>query len=421
MRKTDKGKPSSDAGIRTEQSALLQLLAGALFAAPLRFSEEPDWERLMQEASQQAVLPLAFEAAKDLLPAEPAAALQEPVDDALVSNLCKEYEHIELHRAMEEAGIPYVVMKGSASAAYYPQPMLRMMGDVDFLVRREDAERAGGVLEKLGFRATGDRTNPIHQSYVREDPAQRAEWELHWSPNGIPRNEAGERIRALLGDSIESAVLRETENGCYRVPDAFHHGLMLLIHTAMHLMHSGVGLRHLCDWAVFAAGFSEEEFRGIFEEKLRSAGLWDFAAVLTALSVRWLGCPDPGWTGLRDPELLDGLLCDILNGGNFGKKDRERLNQAKLMVDRSEGALHRGKGLRNLISALNVKARRSMPALRRFPFLLPVAWLKVVLQHMGRVLLGRRPSLRLGRMLEGAKERGELYAQLRIFEQAGDE
>lgn len=409
-------------GTGPEQELLLALLSHALFEREIRLPEDADWNALFREARQQAVLPLVFESVKEQLPPSVRDALQDWVEEALVNNLLVDYEHVELHETMSGAGIGYVVMKGSASAAYYPKPMLRMMGDVDFLVHAEDAERGGELLRSLGFRETAERDNPIHQAYVRRGEDGRcSEWELHWLPNGIPRNETGERIRELLADSVETACLHETDNGAYLVPDDFHHGLMILIHTAMHLMHSGVGLRHLCDWAVFASHFSGDAFRALFEEKLREVGLWDFAAALTAISVRYLGCPDARWQGDLPESLTQGLLLDILRGGNFGKKDRERLNEAKLLVNRREGTVRRGAWLRNAASAMNEKSRRLMPSCRKNPLLLPIGWLRVGLRQIGRILRGRSPGLHLKSMVEGAAERSALYEQLRIYENAGDE
>lgn len=409
-------------GLTRQRELLLALVSRALFERGPELPEDADWNAVFREAQQQAVLPLAFESVKNLLPPALAAALKMIAEEYLLNNLLVDYEHVELHEAMSAAGIPYVVMKGSASAAYYPKPMLRMMGDVDFLVRPEDVERGKETLRALGFRETAERDNPIHQAFVRDnEDARRSEWELHWLPNGIPRNETGERIRALLSDSVETARLHRTDDGCYLVPDDFHHGLMILIHTAMHLMHSGVGLRHLCDWAVFAAHFSEEDFRTLFEEKLRDAGLWDFAAALTAVSVRYLGCPDPHWQGELPEELTESLLLDILRGGNFGKKDRERLNEAKLLVNTREGTVRRGAWLRNAASAMNEKARRLIPAARKTPLLLPLGWLCVAFRQLWRVARGKRPALRLKGMIEGAAARSALYQQLRIYENAGDE
>ena len=46
------------------------------------------------------------------------------------------HAHAELTSILQ--GIPFVTMKGYASAYYYPQPIRRTMGDVDFLVHPSD-------------------------------------------------------------------------------------------------------------------------------------------------------------------------------------------------------------------------------------------------------------------------------------------
>ena len=187
--------------ISENQEILMLLLGEALFGREAKLPTEVDWRGVFKEAKQQSVLPLAFEAARPRLTEELAAEYSERVDKLVVNNMYMEFDHVELHACMSEAEIPYVVMKGSASAAYYPRPLLRMMGDVDFLVSREDAARAGEALKRMGFRETAERDNPIHQAYRRDDGMTHvSEWELHWSPNGIPRNESGEKIRALLAD-----------------------------------------------------------------------------------------------------------------------------------------------------------------------------------------------------------------------------
>lgn len=46
----------------------------------------------------------------------------------------------------------------------------------------------------------------------------------------------------------------------------------MLLHVAGHLINTGIGLRHLCDWAVFVAKFSDEGFCEMFEDKLKAVG-----------------------------------------------------------------------------------------------------------------------------------------------------
>lgn len=62
-----------------------------------------------------------------------------------------------------------------------------------------------------------------------------------------------------------------------------------------HLLGEGIGLRHLCDWAVFADSLKEKEFRSLFETKLKSIGLWKFACILSQVCYKYLHCHNLSW------------------------------------------------------------------------------------------------------------------------------
>ena len=66
-------------------------------------------------------------------------------------------------RAMEDNGIPLLLLKGAALAhLVYRDPTLRPMRDVDVLVRARDAPRAARVLESCGFAVAGPVVPPGH-------------------------------------------------------------------------------------------------------------------------------------------------------------------------------------------------------------------------------------------------------------------
>ena len=399
-----------------EQKVLLELLGAALFGKEPQIPEGIDWPAVAEEAMTQAVLPLAVQAMGERIPEELRAKFAEKADAAIIHNMSMEWEHITLHEWLSEAEIPYVILKGSASAAWYPTPMLRMMGDVDFLVDPKDEARAAALLGERGF-IRGDVT-PEDVSYFRKNPdGELVEFELHHSVKGIPAGTAGERTAACLADLIGTALLHETENGSYRIPDAFHHGLILLLHTANPMINSGVGLRHLCDWAVFVNRFSPEDFCALFEEKLRTIGLWRFACLLTALCTETLGSREQPWAALdAEPELLEAMREDIFAAGNFGGKDEQRLNQAKLMTDKSKGGVDDTGMLRQLVLTMNEKARRAMPAAEKVPALLPAGWIYAGGRHLVRIALGKSPRIKLKETVEGAAERREIYRRFHLFE-----
>lgn len=93
-------------------------------------------------------------------------------------------EHGELHELMTANNMPYVAMKGLASAMYYPEPNLRSMGDVDFLVYPEDLKKAGKLLESARFTIDhGEEEESKHIAYHRPPMSV---WEMHRNVNGMP-------------------------------------------------------------------------------------------------------------------------------------------------------------------------------------------------------------------------------------------
>ena len=189
----------------------------------------------------------------------------------------------------------------------------------------------------------------------------------------------------------------------------------MLLHVAGHLISTGIGLRHLCDWAVFVAKFSDEEFCEMFEDKLKAVGLWRFAQLLTQLSVKYLHCPAKEWCGVGDDDYLEMMMVDIMNGGNFGVKDKNRINQAKLMTNTGKG-VDATSLLKQLFLTMNEKARRGMPITAKVPFLLPVGWMYVGGRHLVRIMQRRRPTIDVKDMIAGAAERKEIYKEFRLFE-----
>ena len=390
------------------QIQLLELVSFALFGGEK--CDMPLTTEVLIEAEQQAVLTLMKVKQEDF------PELYLVYMQSLVNNVRIDYEHAEAHRLLNTAGIPYVVLKGSVSAAYYPESMLRTMGDVDLLIAKSDLSKVDMILRKNGFCPTGDKEHHCHMVYHRRVYDILSTWEVHWEPSGIPNGKAGDKIQEYLEDIISSAESFKVPEGEYMVPTAFHHGLVMLLHVAGHLINSGIGLRHLCDWAVFASKFSDEEFCEVFEEKLKTVGLWRFAQLLMQLSIKYLHCPAKKWCGVGDDDYLVLMMIDIMNGGNFGSKDKNRINQAKLMTNAGKGKVDDTSFLKQLFLTMNEKARIGMPITAKAPLLLPIGWIFVGVRHLIRIKQKKRPSINVKDMISGASERKEIYKEFQLFE-----
>lgn len=397
------------------QALLIKIIANQLFGAEncLDHPDGIDWAAVMSEARQQAVFPtvFSFAAEKKLsnhIPKE-YSRLYYASTAAVVRDL---YNHSRLHHLLTSHNIPYVILKGQASARYYPDPALRATGDIDFLVKKEDLHAVDALLTAGGFQKSDDaQKHEFHWSYQ----AAGTELELHWDLPGVPET-GHDVIRAYSADMIEQGSVVTDPGSTFCVPSPFHHGLVLLLHTVSHLAGTGIGLRHLCDWLVFENSLSEEAFLELFAKPLQDIGLWTFAQVLTKIGVMYFGCGKRDWCKDAKDAVCTAFLEDILCGGNFGIKDATRRSQAKLIQNQASFQVARGHLWRNGLISIHEKAKRDHPLLWKTRILLPVGWVLVAIAYLLRVLSGKRNNVFDRQIYADAMSRQTLYSELKLFE-----
>ena len=384
--------------IKDYQKSLLSICSHALFSECVI---EPSLDAaVIDEAAKQTVLSLITGDLKDNSKAK-FKALNIAAKNMLIKN-----EHILLDKIMREATIPYVVLKGCASSAYYPEPILRTMGDVDFLVAPSDVVRACDALEKNGFTTNSKKTG-LHYSYTKGNSV----FELHFGINGIPKSEQGDIIKSYFTDIFEKSV--QCAEG-FMVPSHFHHGLIILLHMVSHLVSEGFGLRHLCDWAVFVSDFQENEFVEMFKEPLINVGLWKAAKLMTACSVKYLGAPNKEFAEDIDDELIDALIEDIFTGGNFGYKQEGRSQQIKFIGERENRTVNNKTVMEQLFSTVNYKAKNTR-IVRKSSLLLPLGWCEVALKYFILLFKGERNINNFSENIKTAKVRKRTYSKIELF------
>ena len=119
------------------QKTVLQLLSVAMFQKSFTAEKEVDWKAVFDECKAQSVVSLAFSALpKSKVPQAVYMHWKAVVNESIAVNSKISYAHTMLNHLMNQAEIPYVILKGCASAEYYDDPLLRTMGDVDFYVPR---------------------------------------------------------------------------------------------------------------------------------------------------------------------------------------------------------------------------------------------------------------------------------------------
>ena len=396
---------------KVTQKTVLNLLSSAMFQKPFCTDKDVDWKAVFDECKAQSVISLAFSALqKEEVPQNIYAHWKALVNENLAVNSKVSYAHTMLNDLLNQASIPYVILKGCASAEYYDDPLLRTMGDVDFLVSEKEIKQVDKLLKNQGF-VFNNSFHEIERAYEKEGVIL----ELHWSITGIPGGKTGERLESFFYDIFDKSELKHFDLAEYYSPSSFHHGLVMLLHVARHMITGGIGLRHFCDWAVFVDKVGKD-FVPLFEDKLIQVGLWRFAQIMTQFCTAYLGLPQQEWAGIAEKQLLAQLKDDIFASGNFGHKDLSRADEAKFITSRKKGGVNNDSNLMQAVLSANEIVRRHWKFADKVPLVYPAGWAFFGGRYAIRSIAGKRDRLKVSALVKGADKRKEIYKSLMLFE-----
>lgn len=393
------------------QKTVLNLLSSAMFQKPFCADKDVEWKAVFEECKAQSVISLAFSSLpKNEVPQNVYAHWKALVNENLAVNSKISYAHTMLNGLLNQAKIPYVILKGCASAEYYDDPLLRTMGDVDFYVPPAYFEKADKLLLKNGF-----KSNEIDHEYEKAYTKDDVIFELHNTVNGVPGGKVGIKIRRYFDDVFDKSELKHFDLAEYYSPSPFHHGLVMLLHVARHMVTGGIGLRHFCDWAVFVDKVGDD-FAQMFENTLKQVGLWRFAQIMTQFCIAYLGLKPQAWTENIDKNLLYALKNDIFAGGNFGHKDLSRADEAKFITSRKKGGVNNDSNVKQAVLSANEIVRRHWKFADKVPVVYPAGWMLFGGRYAIRSIAGKRDRVKVSALVKGAEKRKEIYLNLKLFE-----
>ena len=401
---------------KQQNMLLFSLLGKSLFGANSTADlGGADLGALFEEAKRQTVAPQVFQSLPtDLMVTRPDVYTKwmSYTMQAITMNARNAYAHRQLADLLEAAKIPYCILKGAVSASYYSDPGSRVMGDVDFIIYPSDVERAVAALEAAGYVASPDaHDHSFHIAFNKESMLFELHYQFSESENPAKAD------HALTTSLLERAVDMELPDGqgAIRAACPAHHGLIMLLHMKRHMTSSGMGLRHLCDWAVFVNSFSsdvfETEFRPLFEEY----GVWRFAQVLSQVCHRYLGCPAVAWCGTAEDDLCADLMEYIVSTGNFGNKGTDFAN----LFTRNTDAASANRFVQFVLSIKRIVISH-WPKAAKNPLLLAVGFMYFPARYMVNSLLGRRRKVHFARMLKRGRTANNTFSRLGFYKNNGE-
>lgn len=369
--------------------ALLRIAVGGGRRAPA----VPDWPGLVRLARLHRVEPLIWRAVSQAglnIPGEAGEQLRGAYNQAVFQDVQQDYIAGRIREELCRRGVSHILLRGAVLKRDYPDPCLRTMSDLDYLVHVEDYPKVRRAAEAAGGRHI--HTDGGHFTFSFS-PQVTVEFHPNLiytaSPVGTGINPGWQYVKP--GSSPYALEL--TEEGFY---------LNMVCHLAYHFAKGGTGIRSVLDLWVCRHRHTPQPDWEFVNRELERVGLKHFVEQVTALSEAWFG------DGALTPPLAE-MGAYILTSGAHGLEARAVLNAACFSPE------HTGR------SALARRAfypreelENRFPWSRGRPWLLPAAWclraFRAVTRHSGHILRWGRASLALS-----AGELEEQRAALRRF------
>lgn len=350
-------------------NVMLSLIKASLFQKPLELPETVDWQAVFHEMKAHTISALAVEAVCGI------EGLDESVKALWVNHAQKNlhryyrilHEQQAAIRILENEGLHPAVLKGASAAQYYPNPAYRAMGDVDLFLGGDRAIRAVSILKDHGYQAKYENSQNTRHRTVEKNSVI---FELHASFSMLADEKRANELDQLLHEGMKNLRLHEISG--YPFPcfsDALY-GLVCLDHINHHML-SGIGLRQILDWTVFADRVLDDAFwTNEFQPLVQEFGYEKFAKVLTRTGQLYFGLKteDRSWCGDVDQQDCEQLLAFVLDSGNFGRKQGKKSSAITVFS--------RVKGIKATFQSLQKDGCYNFSgAIQKFPFLKPFAWL----------------------------------------------
>ena len=339
--------------------------------------------QVLDLAQEHHVLPLIFEAVYSC----PAVALADPelicacrraTVQAVMGQAMKTEEFLELYRHLESSGITPLVVKGLICRSLYPKPDCRFSGDEDVLCGEEQFPDCHKAMIGFGMEPCSSQLDSYEVPYRKGDSALYIE--LHKTLFSQD-SDVFDDYNRFFRDAAARSVAVDIQGQQIHTLCPTDHMLYLIVHAFKHFLHSGFGIRQVCDMVLFAMAWGGDIDWRYVHDKCRSVRCHRFATALFRIGEKYLGF-DPEkahYPHFWNEEAVDetALLEDLLDGGIYGSSDRSRVHSSNMTLNAVSADKKGKKAKRSILrtvfpSAKSIEGR--FPYLRHKPYLLPVAW-----------------------------------------------
>lgn len=232
--------------------------------------------------------------------------------------------------ALRKSGINAVLLKGEGLANCYPSLYLRECGDIDLYVDESDYKKACEIVreEMDGDNILEELESDKHFLLRKGEMIV----EIHHHTLSLQSEDDNAFFETMSKDGLSRNLVQLNFCGVpvYTPADSFN-AFYIFLHAWEHFKGRGLGLRHLCDWAIFLHVRHEHLDLDVIKEALDKMDLWKAWQAFAGIAVDILGLPAdemPFYTpkaALRARRILNIMFRE----GDLGKFRHHMLHRRK--------------------------------------------------------------------------------------------
>ena len=272
----------------------LEILKAALLgkpAAPEREIPPEEWQQLFRMAQIHQILPLFYEAVHALpgLPQEMLITMKQQVRHQVIRQTMQTQEFLQLNHQLRGAGVRSLVVKGIICRNLYPKPDHRPSGDEDILIPEEQFDSCHSILTAQGLSAGENMAEAYEIPYRKAGSPLYIELHKHLFP---PESEAYGDLNRFFEGAFARSITEQIQGAQVDTLCPTDHLFYLICHAFKHFLHSGFGIRQVCDIMLFANRYGNQTNWSEILENCRAIRAEKFAAALFRIGRNHL-CFDP--------------------------------------------------------------------------------------------------------------------------------
>lgn len=393
----------------------LQALRASLQKKTVDWEEtltQEQWNQLFAVASAHRVLPMIYEA----VVRSPAAQKAEPqifmtakrqTMQSVMLQTVKTHAFLQLLSVLVSAGVTPVVVKGIVCRELYPDPDYRMSGDEDVLIPEDQFALCHETMLAYGMELAdpAQDLDAYEVSYVQKESHLHIELHKQLFP---PESDVYGELNIFFEGVHDRSMIQTLQGVPVPTMDHTDHLFYLICHSFKHFLHSGFGIRQVCDICLYANAFGAQVDWQRIRNQCEAIHGDLFAAALFRIGEKHLtfqpekACYPEIWRTLAVDETA--MLEDLLDSGVFGASSMSRKHSSNITLhavsSRKQGK-KAGRGVLKTIfpSAKDLSGR--YPYLKEKTYLLPLAWTDRILKYRQETAAGTSgnnaaESLRIG-------------------------